>query len=598
MSLLVYKLSDYKHTAEREQFRTVCKALYSLYKDKGDICIFIGNYNIYDYELDGIIIKRDSIISVEFKNYGGKVIAVDNEQWKLSDGTIIKGGSHKSVYQQAKLNNVAIKREFVDKKIVKSSSLKDVATLVVFNQDITLDNKLSSKTQSWLHITDNTHFREKIEDITSKHIFLSNEEILGIIKKLGLNENYRYDEYCTWNKEHKKEHYNKENIGTKLGLRTQYSQANDVNYYIKTNINKILRELFPNIEYKLNIYNKDCVDLLFEEKGIHLQKDCVVTLFTQDLDYFQDTLNNIHEWNVSLNGSSLYWEFDKQNIQSLKRIYNNLCCKRLLVQNVQQTLPNWLDSFIYDTLKGVYCKSNEDIIVIDWDKNNILKYLGTYFPRSYTEAYCIISQYLKVANPFEEKDTISLFDFGCGTGGEIIGTITAIIEKNPNLQSINILALDGNNFALRIFERILKQYCTKSSVFITYKVIPLKIDDFYDLSILDNVFTQKFDIVLSFKAICEFVSKQCFKQNNAYTHLAKFFLPRITEDGILLLADVTTYNNILQDWLPHMMDEGLAKANCNVVAQNNGYNQAFFVTHSRKKDDISKIAWRLIRNNK
>lgn len=166
------------------------------------------------------------------------------------------------------------------------------------------------------------------------------------------------------------------------------------------------------------------------------------------------------------------------------------------------------------------------------------------------------------------------------------------------MQSINILALDGNNFALRIFERILKQYCTKSSVFITYKVIPLKIDDFYDLSILDNVFTQKFDIVLSFKAICEFVSKQCFKQNNAYTHLAKFFLPRITEDGILLLADVTTYNNILQDWLPHMMDEGLAKANCNVVAQNNGYNQAFFVTHSRKKDDISKIAWRLIRNNK
>lgn len=397
---------------------------------------------------------------------------------------------------------------------------------------------------------------------------------------------------------HEKEYENKEDIRVQQKSGTMNFQADDIVHYVKTNINKILRELFPNIDYELNVYNKDFVEVLFKEKGIHLQKDYVVTLSTQNLDYFQNTLNNLHEWEVSLSGSLLYWEFDKQNIQSLKRTYNNLRSKHLSVQNVQQTLPDWLDSFIYDNLKGVYCKSNKDMVVIDWDKDDILKYLGTYFPRSYTEAYCIVSQYLEVANPFEEKETISLFDFGCGTGGEIIGTITAITEKNPNLQLINILALDGNYFALRIFEKILKQYCTKSSVHITHKVIPLVIDDFYDLSVLDSVFDQKFDIVISFKAICEFVSKQCFERNNAYTYMAKFFLPRINEDGILLLADVTTYNNVSQEWLPHMMDEGMAKAGCNVVAKNNGYNQAFFVTHSKKKNDISKIAWRLIRNNK
>lgn len=598
MSLLVYKFLDYEHTAEREQFRTVCKALCSLYKGKDDICIFIGNYNIYDCELDGIIIKRDAIISVEFKNYGGKVIAVDNGQWKLSDGTIIRGGSRKSVYQQAKLNHVAIKRGFTDGNIVDSSCLKDVASLVVFNQDITLENKLSSKTQSWLHITDNTHFLEKVENITSKHLSLSNEEIFGLIEKLGLDEDYRCDEYCVLDDSQEKKCRNGEYIGAQLELETIYFQTNDAIYYIKTSIDKIFRELFPNIDYELKIYNKDLVEGLFKEKGIYLQKDYVVILLAQDLGRFQDVLNNICGWNAFFRGSLLCWELDKQDIQRLKNIYNNLCSKRLSVQNVQQTLPDWLDSFIYDTLKGVYCKSNEDMTVIDWDKNNILKYLGTYFPRSYTEAYCIVSQYLEVANPFAEKDTISLFDFGCGTGGEIIGAITAITEKNPNLQFINLLALDGNYYALRIFEKILRQYCTKSSVHITYKVIPLVIDDFYDLSVLDSVFTQKFDIVISFKAICEFVSKQCFEQNNAYTYLAKFFLPRINEDGILLLADVTTYNNVSQNWLPHMMDDGLKKAQCNVVAKNNGYNQAFFVTHSKKRDDISKIAWRLIRNNR
>ena len=42
--------------------------------------------------------------------------------------------------------------------------------------------------------------------------------------------------------------------------------------------------------------------------------------------------------------------------------------------------------------------------------------------------------------------------------------------------------------------------------------------------------------------------------------------------------------------------DGLAKAGCKVVAKNNGYNQAFFVTHSKVKEDVSKIAWRLILN--
>ena len=89
----------------------------------------------------------------------------------------------------------------------------------------------------------------------------------------------------------------------------------------------------------------------------------------------------------------------------------------LTVQNVRLTLPDWLDRFIYNDLKGIYCRSNEDMTVIDWDKSDVLKYLGTYFPRSYTEAYCIFSHYMKVVNPYEHKTELSIFDFGCGTGG-------------------------------------------------------------------------------------------------------------------------------------------------------------------------------------
>ena len=586
MSLLVYKFSDYEHTAEREQYRSLCKQLKAYYENRDEICIFIANYNIYDCELDGMIIKQDAIMAVEFKNFGGTITAVENGHWKASDGTIVKGGSRKSVYQQANLNHLAIKRGFEEGDILSKKTMKNVAALVVFHQPISLVNLLSQKTQSWLHVCDETTFMEKVQDITSSCFDLSKEDMIELVRKMALDEDYLEEDYST--KEILQEETHSET--------TNSNQIDAEGIHLKKYFDCIINELFADNNCVLNVYKRNFVEQLFAEHDVFLTKDYVVTINATDFNYVEDRLSSVCDFSINKLGELLFIEADSSDISDLKMVLNGVRSSHLEVVNVKQTLPDWLDQFIYEDLSGIYCKSNKDMVVIDWGKDDVLKYLGTYFPRSYTEAYCIVSQYLDIAKPFTEKTEISLFDFGCGTGGEIIGTITAIIEKNPNLQHINILALDGNYFALRTFEKILVKYCTKSSIHITYKVIPLEIDDFYDLSVLDCVINQKFDMVISFKAICEFVTKQRFEQNNAYTHMAKFFLPRINSGGVLLLADVTTYNNVSQEWLPHMMDEGLAKANCKVVAKNNGYNQAFFVSHSKKKDDISKIAWRLILN--
>ena len=109
-----------------------------------------------------------------------------------------------------------------------------------------------------------------------------------------------------------------------------------------------------------------------------------------------------------------------------------------MVTNV--SLPQWLDKYIFSSLNAKYCRSNSDMSVIDWDKKDMLNYLGTYFPRSYTESYCIWSHWFRQAcNGWGKKDTLSLFDFCCGTGGEIIGLIDVLQSKLPNLRRINIL---------------------------------------------------------------------------------------------------------------------------------------------------------------
>ena len=262
------------------------------------------------------------------------------------------------------------------------------------------------------------------------------------------------------------------------------------------------------------------------------------------------------------------------------------------------TLPKWLDDLIFKELKAQYCPQYSDMTNIDDDMEKTLNYLGTYFPRSYAESYCIFSKYFKAnSSAFANKEDLSIFDFGCGTGGEIIGLLTALDEQFPNLKKVRIVTLDGNKNALRLYEKILSVLSKTLSVQIINRDAPIMIDDFYDLSILDSVMNEQFDIIVSFKAICEFVTKQQFEQNNPYEHIAKFLLPKLKDDGMLLLEDITTKNDVSQQWLPKMMDEGLQKINCTVIDKNEGYNQTYFVKHSHspKPNDNSKVAWRIIK---
>ena len=70
----IFRVGNFDTTAEREQFRFLCEQLKTHYEDSNEFCVFAGNYNI-GCELDALFIKKDAIISIEFKNYGGNVVA-------------------------------------------------------------------------------------------------------------------------------------------------------------------------------------------------------------------------------------------------------------------------------------------------------------------------------------------------------------------------------------------------------------------------------------------------------------------------------------------------------------------------------------------
>ena len=515
MGLLVYKFSDYEYTAEREQYRNLCKQLQSYYGSKDELCIFIANYNIYDCELDGLLIKQDSILVVEFKNYGGCVTAVDNGEWKLSDGTVIKGGSRKTLYKQIHINHAMVRGGLKDGNVITSKSASGIAALVVFHQPITLDNKLSARTRSWLHVCDETTFMEKVQDITSKSIEFNRRDMLSIIEKMALDRDY---------------------------LDETYSNA------------EILDER-PQDEEEETL----CPDVPQEKSGETTEGQSVLT---------------------AQSGTPAA---ETENEPEAGRDMQNTC-----------TLPKWLDDYIFNELGAKYCRSNSDMTVIDWDKSDVLNYLGTYFPRSYTEAYCIFSEYFsRHKRVWADKETLSVFDFGCGTGGEIIGMAMAAKEQLPWIDKITGIALDGNHHALRIYSAIEKTASDNIGISIGLTVAPTTICNFYDLSVVSEIVDRKFDIIMSFKAICEFVTKERFEQENAYRYISSVLFPKLNDGGIMLMVDVSTYNNTSKEWLPIMMDKGFAMYN--IVGRNDGFNQCFYVSHSMSYMDTSKVAWRLMK---
>lgn len=257
------------------------------------------------------------------------------------------------------------------------------------------------------------------------------------------------------------------------------------------------------------------------------------------------------------------------------------------------TLPKWLDDYIFNELGAKYCRSNSDMTVIDWDKSDMLNYLGTYFPRSYAEAYCIMSFYLQSKSLLEQSD-ISIFDFACGTGGEAIGFLTALLEHRPNLKHIHLHAIDGNINALRLFEKIISRFKKEHNADIEVGTGLIIINEIEDLMILSDIINNQYDAVISFKALCEITNQEKFGQINPYCSFINTIEDNIKCGGLLIIDDITTWSEVQNGWIPNLMNIGINNSKAKEKYFNEGFNQPFYITHSHKKMDTSKVAWRIM----
>ena len=649
--LLAFRVGNFDNTAEREQFRFLCSQISAHYENSDEFCVFAGNYNI-GCELDALFIKKDAIIAIEFKNYGGHIIANENGEW-TADGKVIRGGSRKTVLQQARINHSIVRRELKALK-VEARQIKDLPTLIVFHQPIDLENNLSATNKSWLHITDDNHFIEKLDDITCPKTDISPSGIVNIAELLNLNSffltefsNATYDkptvpiEQIELFEDIKKQESNKavnnnSDLFNIVPLQTKDSSVEEditkeenenLEYHFQTNnelmairsyAEQIVVAVWGRSDFIVNAINSREFSSSFNDFAPLIKQETIIVVEgiynNKEINHLQRFLNK-EIYNISQ--SSFFWQTG-DFIESQKYVPGDIeitvGCDSKVISNANCTFPKWLDDIIFNELGAKYSPDhNRFEYNLNLNKEEVLIYLGTYFPRSYSEVYNLFhelldnSNYLSVISPQKE---ISILDLGCGTGGDVIGLLSFIEDYFPFVESVQVLAIDGNHEALRMFEKVLTSFKRRSRLEIKETIGPVFIEDESDLEVISRVVSDDFDFIISCKAICEMISKRRLN-NNAYKRIVNLLTKKLALEGILLIEDVTTKIPVVDEFIPIILNKELnefikdnpqfstlapisCKEHGNYCKNGCFFKKEITISHSQKSEDISKIIYRFI----
>lgn len=647
--LLAFRVGNFDNTAEREQFRLLCSQLSMHYENSNEFCVLVGNYNI-GCELDAMFIKKDAIIIIEFKNYGGHIVANKNGEW-TANGVTIKGGSKKTVLQQARINHSIVKKELKALGL-EAKQIKDIPTLIVFHQPITVDNNLSATNKSWLHITDNEHFIEKLDDITCPKTDITPLGIVNIAELLNLNSFYlkefsnasydkpaepiaqielfedikKYETSKSLVESNETDFLNSFGVSHKEGISSQDTTQQYKNKLqtakelmpLRNYAEQIVCAVWKRDNFDVNVIDYKDFSLYFKEYSSFIQLENIIIVTGNHTDEESKHLQKFLKKEIVTNSSNmLFWQTGEPigeitsgpiSISS----QGNVCEEEK--QNPEFTLPIWIDDLIYNKLGAKYSPDHVRFEYnLDLNEKEVLVYLGTYFPRSLVEVYSLFRELLCESNYQRivgKKKKANILDIGCGTGGDIIGLLLFIDKYLPFIDSVNILAIDGNQKALRLFEKILAAYKKESRLEIVETIGPAFIEEEGDLDLISQVVSDDFDFIISCKAICEMLAKDRIR-NNAYKRTASLLAKKLSPNGILLIEDVTVKTQSLQEFIPIVLNKELnefvrenptfstlAPTVCREYG-NNCYKGCFMkkivtLSHSNKQNEISKIVFRFI----
>ena len=528
--------------------------------------------------------------------------------------------------------------------------------MIIFHQPIELNNRLSSTNKSWLHITDDNHFIEKLDDITCPKTDLDPLGIVNLAEMLNLNSFYltefsnaKYEQSAKKNQKidviedikldseansirntntHKDE-FDKEcviieKIDTLPPKSDNSANAIPGDSYTEDQIGminftkSILSAIHKNYDYSIELYDTNDFIKAVNLSNAHFTKSNVIVIRSKGIVCISSKLSKFIGKDVMvLDSNSIFWELGAEIPPIVRQASLSILqpseveAPKVLFRKNRTVLPHWLDKYIFESFGAEYSPEYTRYEYnLDLSKEEVKIYLGTYFPRSYSESFCIYDNLLKNENYNQiigSHSIIKILDIGCGTGGELVGLITALTKYLSTSIIIHIDAFDGNEYSLSALRNIIMMMKSQ-----THHTIDL-VTHFKKYALKSKIDTndledQVYEFIFCNKMVCELISHDVIP-TEAYRKIAKSLCPLLSDDGVFLLLDVTTKDTKAGVFYPLIMNKELndyvnehiefstllplacSKEHCRDSCF---MQQTFQVSHSRKSNDESKVCYRIL----
>lgn len=187
MTFRAYRAVPFSHAHENRIFNRLHDILLAHWGDQDEPLHLLGNFYVDGSEIDALVVKRNALIVIDFKDYGGKLSFSENARWKI-DGKEVRGGNKTNPYQQIRDNKFQLLNYLKNKIDFQSSpNLGHIAGLCLFHQEVEFDEAdLPHNISRWFHISDISSAIRSVDAIVSAEINFSNSDIDLLISSLDV----------------------------------------------------------------------------------------------------------------------------------------------------------------------------------------------------------------------------------------------------------------------------------------------------------------------------------------------------------------------------------------------------------------------------
>jgi len=209
-------------------------------------------------------------------------------------------------------------------------------------------------------------------------------------------------------------------------------------------------------------------------------------------------------------------------------------------------LPQEINLLLTSRMGAYYRPDPQGVTnTLGFGPDELRAYLGTYWPRSFTESCHVFHALLH--NPafctaLKKKNRLRILDIGAGTGGDLMGLLWLLRACGGNGRwALDVTAIDGNEKALAIQAAILKPFFGDS---LQLRSIPHIFRNREDLERilpqLADAQNDRYDIVISSKFVNEFyrTPENYTRNQGLYTTLMRIAGDSLAPTGCAILIDV------------------------------------------------------------